>query len=354
LGKEGSFDFFPLIAKFLRSIRWVLILALGTLTLVFVAEFLINFLFINSAILEKLSVVRFTRAITEPVVRQITSIIRFKTKYHDVEWTPLILAAIIYFLMSFLSRQFQQFAAVVDAEYQLRRVRSRRPEGKSIEGLSFSSTSTDKAIRGFWSRWLRRKEAERDKLLREFSEAKKRLEKSKQRLAFLSVDIVGSTRIKEGRDPLLLERLFREYRYLLEHIFKKHRYRAASWTPDGVMVCFPHVELGCGAARDLLRKLPSFNKDKNPLDFPVEVRCGLNAGEVLYDEATPLELLSDRVLDITGHLQKAARPNSLLVTEEVFQQLRDRKEFAPGTQEVDGFRVYEWSQVPISSQAQLG
>ncbi len=353
MAKDKGFDYLRLLGSFLKVVRWTVIFSLGTLMVVFVAEFAINFLFVNSALLEKLSFIKVIRGISEPVVREVTSIVRFKTKVHDVELMPLILATVIYFVMTFLNRQALQLAAVVDAEYQLRQVQIRRAENKSLEGLSFSSTSTDKAIRGFWSRLVRGKEAERDKLLRDFTEAKKRLEKTKQRLAFLSVDIVGSTRIKVGQDRLLSEHLFREYRYFLEQIFKKYRYRTASWTPDGVMVCFPQTDLGCSAAKELLKKLPSFNQEKNPLEFPIQVRCGLNAGEVYYDESTPLELLSDRVLDITGHLQKFARPDSLLVTEEIYQQLRDRKEFATGAQEVDGYKVFEWSQVPVSSTPDL-
>lgn len=292
---------------------------------------------------------RIVRGIGEPVVEGLISVVRFKTQIRGIELMPLIIAAILYFVMDFLSRQVWQLIAVVDTEQQLRQVRIRKAQSKSIEGLTFSSTSTDKARRGFFGRFLRRKEEERDKLLREFMEAKKRLEKTKQRLAFLSVDVVGSSRIKLGQDPLLSERLFREYRYLLEGIFKKFRYRAASWTPDGVMVCFNQVELASEAAKDLLRRLPTFNREKNPLGFPVQVRCGVNAGEVNYDQTTPLELLSDQVLDISGHLQKAARPDTLVVTEQIYRQLREKKGVTGAENQVDGYRVFEWGQAGAGS-----
>lgn len=347
MAKESSFNPLRFLHRTLKTVRWVIILGLGGLAFTFASEFLLNALFVNSQQLNTLALVKFIRHTTEPLVNDLLGLLRFKTRVHEIEMMPLAVAVGIYFVMTFLSRQTLQLAAIVNAEDELRQMRKRKQENKSIEGLSFSSTSTDKAARGFWGRFLRRKEAERDRLLEDFEKAKKRLEKTKQRLAFLSVDIVGSTRIKVGQDRLLSEKLFREYRYLLEQIFKKFRYRAASWTPDGVMVCFPQVDLGCGAAKELLGKLPEFNKSKNPLDFPVQVRCGLNAGEVYYDGSTPLELLSDRVLDITGHLQKFAQPDSLLVTEEIFGQLRDKKNFALGEKEVDGFKVFEWSQVPI-------
>lgn len=335
------------LSSFLKLTRWAFVLALGSLTAMFAVEFLLNALFVSSQRLNSLLAIKIIRGITEPVVTGLISILRFKTRFRDVELMPLIIATVVYFVMAFLDRQALQLAAMVDAEYQLRQLRFRRAQNNSLEGLAFSSTSTDKARRGFWNRGLRGKEAERDRLLRDFTEVKRRLEKTKQRLAFLSVDIVGSSRIKLGQDRLFAERLFREYRYLLEQIFTRYRYRAASWTPDGVMACFSQAELACGAAKELLKKLPAFNEEKNPLEFPIQVRCGLNAGEVYYDESTPLELLSDRVLDITGHLQKAAGTDSLLITEEIHQQLRDKTDFVAIDQEVDGHEVFEWRQTSV-------
>ncbi|MGH9804182.1 MAG: serine/threonine-protein kinase, partial [Candidatus Acidiferrales bacterium] len=92
-----------------------------------------------------------------------------------------------------------------------------------------------------------------------------------------------------------------------------------------------------------LKSLPAFNKEKNPLEFPVQVRCGANMGEVFYDEHTPLEMLSDPVLDLAGHLQKSAAPNSLLITAECLEQLRDNTGYTVAPFDVDGLQVYEWS-----------
>lgn len=260
---------------------------------------------------------------------------------------PPIIALALYFVMRLLNRQTLRPVAVVDTEVQLLQVGTRRAQNKPVEGLTFSSSQPTK---GLWGRHLRRKEAERDKLLRQLAEAKQLLEKTKLKLAFLSVDIVGSTRMKLGEDHLLAERVFRECRYFLEQTFKKYRYRTASWTPDGVMVCFPRVDLACGAAKELLSKLRSFNKEENPLQIPILVRCcDLNAGEVYYHESTPLEMLCDPVLDVTGHLQKAAQPDRLLVTEEIYSQLHDKKGFVQNDSSVDGVKVLEWSAIYVAS-----
>jgi class 3 adenylate cyclase len=342
MADETQFRWLRLFIGFVRVIRWVIILSLGFLVGIFALDSLINSPFVNSVRLSQITVFHYVILISEPVVTWLKSVIRVATTFHDFDLLPLFVAVALYFVMNFAKVRGLQLIAKLETQDKIQRLKSVRTKTQSADGLSFSSTSTDKAGRGLLGGLGFKQEDERDKLLRELAEVKKRLEKSKQRLAFLSVDIVGSTRIKIGQDPLATEQLFREYRAMLEGIFKKYRYRAASWTPDGVMACFPQVDLAYVAAKDLLKRLPTFNKEKNHIGFPIQVRCGLNAGEVNYDESTPLELLSSRVLDITGHLQKAALPDSIFVTEEIYKELRDKNGMTPGLSEVDDYKVFQW------------
>jgi class 3 adenylate cyclase len=339
MAEESRYGLLGLVRSLLNLTRWVLVLGLGGLGTIFAAEFIIENLFRGSA-LKQSFIIRLVLSICAPVVEKMKPV-----DLRGINFMPLIVAGLFYFVVNFVSGRLLQLIVLVDEEDKIRRMRARRFAEKQVEGLTFSSTSTDKVRRSFWRRLIPRKEEERDRLVRDYTELKKRLEKSKKSLAFLSVDIVGSTRIKAGQDPLLAEMLFKQYRHLLEEIFKKFRDLGASWTPDGVMVCFKEVNQGCEAGKDLLRRLPDFNHKNNPLGFPIQVRCGLNAGEVPYDENTPLELLSDRVLDITGHLQKAARPDTLLITEEIHKRLRPdiKKGFCATDKEVDGYKLFEWA-----------
>jgi len=353
MADETQFRWLRLLIGIVRATRWIVILSLGLLVGLFALYSLINSPFVNSAKLSQVTVLHYVILITEPVVTWLKSVIRVATIFHDFDLLPLFVAIALYFVMNFARGQGLQLIAKLVTQDKIQRLKSIKTKTQSADGLNFSSTSTDKGGRGLLGGLGFKQEDERDKLLRELAEVKKRLEKSKQRLAFLSVDIVGSTRIKVGQDPLATEQLFREYRAMLEGIFKKYRYRAASWTPDGVMACFPQVDLGYVAAKDLLKRLPTFNKEKNHIGFPIQVRCGLNAGEVNYDESTPLELLSSRVLDITGHLQKAAVPDSILVTEEIYKELRDKNGMMPGSGEVDGFKIFQWGGGATQSASEI-
>jgi hypothetical protein len=72
------------------------------------------------------------------------------------------------------------------------------------------------------------------------------------------------------------------------------------------------------------------------------VRCGVNAGYVHFDDAAPLETISDRVIDIAGHMQKYAEPNTVAVARKIVEPLRQSDGFSPTDKVVDGYEVSAW------------
>ena len=51
-----------------------------------------------------------------------------------------------------------------------------------------------------------------------------------------------------------------------------------------------------------------------------------------------------RVIDIAGHMQKYADPNTVALAQKVVEPLRDVAGFAPAHR-VDGYEVYSWRPV---------
>ena len=185
--------------------------------------------------------------------------------------------------------------------------------------------------------------SQRTRLLEQVAQAKKALTQMQKRLAFLSIDVVGSTRMKVGEDKLLVEHAFVEYRRVVEKILTKYNVWKASWTPDGIMACFFDVQNATDAARELLEKLKWFNSEVSQLQTPLRIRCGLNAGEVMFPATSAVEEVSDETIDLAGHLQKEANPDSIWVTATLHEQLRVKDEFRPVEQKkVDGHAVFEW------------
>ena len=184
---------------------------------------------------------------------------------------------------------------------------------------------------------------DRQELLKIFAETKKKLDTLGREVAFLSIDVVNSTRMKEREEPASVQYDFGEYRKLVENVFRARGVLKSTWTPDGVMACFSNVDEAVSAAKDVIKGLADFNKHVKLMTGDFSVRCGVNAGFVHFDDATPLEAMSDRVIDIAGHMQKYAKPGSVAVARKVIAPLRNLRGFEPTEQVVDGYEVAEWA-----------
>jgi class 3 adenylate cyclase len=188
----------------------------------------------------------------------------------------------------------------------------------------------------------------RDQLLKRYREIEDKLKAAKRKhCAFLSIDIVGSTQMKVGEREASISATFQAYEEMAKKVFKQYGAWKQAWTPDGVMVCFLQVDLAVAAGLNMLARLKKFNERDNKLRTPFRVRCGVNEGEIQIFEDSKLEKVADRVIDVAGHMQKEARPNSLWLGEEVYKILADKTDFHPYPVEVDGFKVYEWCTEPV-------
>lgn len=161
-------------------------------------------------------------------------------------------------------------------------------------------------------------------------------------LAFLAIDVVDSTGMKQGEERATIERDFKEYKRFVERILQEHGSLKSAWTPDGVMSCFPNVDAAVQAGRDVVNGLETFNRDVKVMRSEFHVRCGVNFGYVYFDDSIPLEEISDRAIDIAGHLQKQAKPDTVFIPKHAIEPLCDRIGFEPSGRVVDGYEVYEW------------
>ena len=183
---------------------------------------------------------------------------------------------------------------------------------------------------------------DREQLIKEFIETKKKLDEMGRDLAFLAIDIVDSTGMKQGEEKAIIEHDFKEYKRFVERTFVTFGSIKSTWTPDGVMSCFTSVDAAVRAAREVINGLGEFNKNVKSMRRDFMVRCGVNSGFVYFDESVPLEEISDRVIDIAGHMQKNAQPNTVCVAKPTIEPLNDRIGFEPANRFVDGYEVYEW------------
>lgn len=186
------------------------------------------------------------------------------------------------------------------------------------------------------------KKADREELLRIFAETKRKLSGMGRELSFLSIDVAGSTAMKIGEDQETIEHDFKQYKIFVDGIFQANGMLKAAWTPDGVMACFSTIDTAVKTGKDVIRGLVAFNRDVRLMKTEFTVRCGVNAGFVYMDDSVPLQEVSDRVIDIAGHMQKYADPNTVAVAKNVVEPTTQRHGFQETKKVVDGYQVLAW------------
>ncbi|WP_156948716.1 hypothetical protein [Bradyrhizobium sp. WSM1417] len=250
------------------------------------------------------------------------------------DWILIGLAILVTFTVGSLAQRSQH-------SFNRRLLRASAQEWREKEGVKPGS-ALDKQLESK----LRVAESDnavnRQDLLKVFAETKKKLDSFGREVAFLAVDVVGSAQMKTGEDPASVQYDFAEYRKLVERIFRARGVLKTAWTPDGVMACFAHVEDACQAGKDVIKSLKGFNRDVKISKADYSVRCGVNAGLVYFDDSTPLETISDRVIDVAGHMQKHAEPNTVLIARKVIEPLRQLEEFTHTSQVIDGYEASVW------------
>jgi class 3 adenylate cyclase len=190
-------------------------------------------------------------------------------------------------------------------------------------------------------------EEAREELLKRYREIEGKLKAAKRKqCSFLAVDVAGSTQMKVGEREASIAATFQAYEEMVKKIFKQYGAWKEAWTPDGVMVCFLQADLAVAAGIRIIQRLKKFNEHDNKLRTPFKVRCGVNEGEIQIFEDSKLEKVADRVIDVAGHMQKQAKPDTLWLSTEVYERLADKTGFRPVAEEVDGFKVYEWNTEP--------
>lgn len=143
------------------------------------------------------------------------------------------------------------------------------------------------------------------------------LEGQKQHRAFLSVDVVGSAAMKAGEPDLAVEYSFGQLQRWIEDTVRGSGGELHSAAGDGVMCIFADDAAALRTARALQTGLPYFNRERNRLSRPFQIRCGASAGDVALDPGVPLGRLHSAVIDRAAQLQKSAAPGDIVVSSEL-------------------------------------
>jgi class 3 adenylate cyclase/tRNA A-37 threonylcarbamoyl transferase component Bud32 len=314
-----------------RLVGWALILGI----LAFLALFGLQFT--HSAKLDSATFIIRLRAYGDPLLYDFGSWVgvRWPAEQGSYTFLPLVVALITWGAKVGWEAALQWVYNFV--EKMIGAKKEEEKDGTMIPGLGGRAADSKRS---------------REELLKRYRELEDALKSSKRkRCAFLSVDVVGSTKMKQGETDTAIAATFQAYEEMLNRIFQEHGAWKVAWTPDGVMVCFLQLDLAVAAGQQVLKGLKDFNTTDNKLRTSFRVRAGLNEGEVAIYEDSKLEKVADHAIDLAGHMQKQGAPNTLWLGAEVYNVLTDKTGFRDTGEIVDGLEAYEWSSEPTRARA---
>jgi class 3 adenylate cyclase len=157
---------------------------------------------------------------------------------------------------------------------------------------------------------------ERQDLLRQLVSLQDRLRSNEQHMTFLSLDIVGSTRMKAQSDPLSVEFTFTEYHQFVERIVRKWGGSVHSTAGDGITCAFENPSQAFSSARNIQTGIIELNTFRNKIGIPIVLRAGVHTGTVVTPQAGDIKSVNfAHVIDIAAHLQKVCPPGGIAVSE---------------------------------------
>ena len=143
-----------------------------------------------------------------------------------------------------------------------------------------------------------------------------KLRTGEQSISFLSLDIVGSTKIKAAADPLSVEFTFTEYHHFVDRIVKQHGGKVHSTAGDGITCAFEHPQQAYMAARQIQSGLVELNAFRNKTGVPLVLRAGVHTGNVVVPPGEDITKVNfAHVIDMSAHIQKVCPPGGIAVSE---------------------------------------
>ncbi|MBL8048666.1 MAG: hypothetical protein JNJ45_08290 [Chthonomonas sp.] len=180
---------------------------------------------------------------------------------------------------------------------------------------------------------------ERQALLAQMLELQAQLKSHEQEISFLSLDMVGSTDMKLGVDPLTVEFVFTEYHNYVAQIVGRHGGRVHSTAGDGVTCAFDNPGNAFAAARQIQAGLFELNFHRNKLSKPIRLRAGIHHGHVNSMDGSIENINFSSVIDFAAHLQKACPIGGIAISTEAARLVPDPAAYSDEVITVDNLEA---------------
>ena len=141
--------------------------------------------------------------------------------------------------------------------------------------------------------------------------------------AIFAADVAGYSRLMGADEEGTHEQLRAHFAELVHPKIAEHRGRVVKNTGDGLLAEFTSVVDAVRCAVELQRDMADRNEDTSR-EKRIEFRIGVNLGDVIVEEH---DIFGDGV-NIAARLEGLAEPGGVLVSNTVYDHVRDRLPFA--------------------------
>jgi class 3 adenylate cyclase len=159
--------------------------------------------------------------------------------------------------------------------------------------------------------------------------------------SFVDIDVVGSYKMKAEADrPAHIVVSFERFRTFVGDCIQEFGGQVLNSNGDELMCFFESTLDAVRSASAILARLDDFNENQNVLGSPFRFRIGVHTGRSLVDRERGVAY--SEVLDIAGHLQKAADVNGLCISGATLEALPEGLPFEDaGTLEHERIPMYK-------------
>ena len=142
------------------------------------------------------------------------------------------------------------------------------------------------------------------------------LEGDERKMTVLRFDIVGNSALVKNNPRQSIEKAYNDLRAIVSRAVISRLGRLWSWEGDGALAAFlfgPMEQMAVSAGMEIIHELFFYNRLRNPLNSPVNVRLGAQIGQVRYSDNETERLKNDTVKQAV-FLESLAVSNSLSVS----------------------------------------
>ena len=151
-------------------------------------------------------------------------------------------------------------------------------------------------------------------------------ERFRKEVTVLFSDVCGYTQYTEKKGDIQSRAMLLRHNRIVMPAMEKNAGKILQVVGDGIMAAFDDPVNAGKAAIEVQQNLKTYNDEAEEED-QIHVKIGINCGYVLLDEYAAYQELTGDVANVAARIQSQAQKDQILISQSVYQQLRNRDEF---------------------------